>query len=716
MSESTDRILIDLLKTQLGLTEYETLAFVSIIYGKGQPGTVAEASGIPRPKVYGALESLEKQEFIVKTTEGTYEPNMAKLSAIREDTAKITKKYAEFIETLHSYSMAPNRVLSNAKKEIITLLNRLEYSLENDETIIEKIDKSSARHAIMRYQHMFGVFLRESTRERYRILDNYINKSIDYNVKSPDIIARSPTSAMRIGIVLDSQKESIIPRLPALYAAFDLAGCNMGIVITMQSVDSKQAEWFREFSHRIDDEMNFRVISIQAGYVSEIEQILQETDFKWIELKRKLADLEDLLNNAKVESRRLMYKVESIRKDKELYPIEYRSIFADILARIRNDLETIEQLLSQLDDVISRRYGLLDRKVLFSISDLTEIEKRIKYAENNLMEKNKELQNFEEELYSIPSQKNPYIRYGLKLNPFSLSVPLEKPTTIVNQKNATASAHEFLSSVVHGSDDNLMLIIGSQGAGKSHFLHYYANQINTGKFGKALAIKIQCKNNRDIVDLYPQITEGLKYVLQEKNETQLIEIISNILAEAGTPRLVQDLMKILKEIELKLVAEGYNGIFILIDEFENSLPTLHDQSEYLGYSARRTVTPQAISQLDSLTKLSGTGFIIAFRKEDWEVWKGGMKRQVGKIAKKYLVNMEPLTVEDSKIFLSHRLEADEFRSSAIPIEKPKFADEAVKVICEKGRGNPRQMLRYASAAFRKAIKSDNNTILASLID
>jgi hypothetical protein len=67
------------------------------------------------------------------------------------------------------------------------------------------------------------------------------------------------------------------------------------------------------------------------------------------------------------------------------------------------------------------------------------------------------------------------------------------------------------------------------------------------------------------------------------------------------------------------------SIFILVDELENSLPPVQEHQEYLSddINQRKRVksmgTPQAISQLGSLTKLSGVGFIITLRRYDWNL-------------------------------------------------------------------------------------------------
>ena len=138
-------------------------------------------------------------------------------------------------------------------------------------------------------------------------------------------------------------------------------------------------------------------------------------------LKGTLTILEEKINTEKTCNRQLIYKVEMLSKERNPYPDDYSSNFEDILARIKNDLETNDQLLIQLGDIISDHFGLLDRKQLFPAEDLSDLEKRLEDTHDKVKEKEKELANFQDELYSIPSEKNPYNEYGYSLNPFSLS-------------------------------------------------------------------------------------------------------------------------------------------------------------------------------------------------------------------------------------------------------------------------------------------------------
>jgi hypothetical protein len=79
--------------------------------------------------------------------------------------------------------------------------------------------------------------------------------------------------------------------------------------------------------------------------------------------------------------------------------------------------------------------------------------------------------------------------------------------------------------------------------------------------------------------------------------------------------------------------------------------------------------------------------------------------------------MESLSLEDSKQFLMHRLQAEEFRISSNKYDiEPNFNNDAIELIWRKGKGNPRAMLRLANTAFRKSVRKEIKIIEGSLLE
>jgi sugar-specific transcriptional regulator TrmB/Cdc6-like AAA superfamily ATPase len=706
-----DPVFMHILQTQLALTVYETMTFLAIVHGRNQSSAISEFRigdlSVPRPKVYGALDSLSKKGYIVMNSEGSYEPNSTRLAEIKNDAERIAKKYTDFIDSLYSLSVGNTKIVQKVKNDIIDLLDRLGYKIEAE----LKMSRERRKHLEARFWQFRRFVERNSDPRKLRRLDEYLYVA--------DFVAESPNSGIKTGIILDSEEEDIKRRTDAILMSLESSDCSAGIVVVTRPVkkgDISEAEEEAEETHKNVKTFPFSsfrnlklfVTSTEGDYLEKIEHYLNELDLNWSRLKGKLAEIEKDRDKEKQKIRELMYQVDTYLKDTTKYITGYKSTFEDILMRIRNDLDTSDHFLAEIDGHIQDYFNLLGNKNLFPSDDINDTVKELELVHEKLEETERELMNFVSEIYSIPSNSSPYTKHGLRLNPFSLSVPLSKPTTVINQRRPKEICTTFINKIGMGVDTNLMLIMGKQGVGKSHFLNYFANEINKNKFGKAIAVRIRCKSNKDLIDLYLQITEGIKEILEEKQEVALLDQVSRFLDEAGSPRLVQDLMRILKELELIFSTKGYGNLFIMIDEFENTLPPAHKHHLHIGHrSSLRVGTPESISQLDSLSKLSGTGFIVTVREEEFEKWQEQLEKRLSKFEKKFIIYMKPLSYEDARAFLIHRLQDKEFRiygdKHLWVAEPPALSSSDISSIWKKGSGNPRLMLRLASAVFRQLV-------------
>jgi hypothetical protein len=86
-----------------------------------------------------------------------------------------------------------------------------------------------------------------------------------------------------------------------------------------------------------------------------------------------------------------------------------------------------------------------------------------------------------------------------------------------------------------------------------------------------------------------------------------------------------------------------------------------------------------------------------------------------RIEKRYVINIEHLSYDDSKRFLQDRLFLVEFRTEESSSIKIEFNDDAIRKIWGTNNGNPRKMLRQAGTAFSKAIRIGVSKIDASII-
>jgi nucleoside-triphosphatase THEP1 len=311
-------------------------------------------------------------------------------------------------------------------------------------------------------------------------------------------------------------------------------------------------------------------------------------------------------------------------------------------------------------------------------------------------------------------------------------VPLENTSQLIDQDIASEKAIRFIQNVMSGTGDNFLLVTGESGIGKSHFLTYFVQKINDIKstLGKAVAVKVRCKPTRYFISLssvnrwpqkalsdreeseidqYPGITENLKNIFHQEFEQESLNIISKISKNEGTPVRIQDLMKILGSIEQLLKSNGFDASFIIIDEFEKSLPRVHEhKSHHESLSTQiHKVIPSAISQLYSLLRLSGIGFIVSLRKEDWQVWQNVIESRFGN---QNIISLEPLSLENSKTFLRYRLEGEEYKLKTSHPQILALNDDSIEAIWKNARRNPRQMLQLASVALKKAVKTKSDII------
>lgn len=694
---------LELFRVQFDFTLYQALVLISVIFDKSSPTDIAEFSKIPRSKIYENLEFLEQKNFISKNSKGTYELNLARLGPLRLEAEQMMEAYLNFIGSLLNQVQGKN-VFEKLHKDIASLLEKLGYRIEKGEQIAFKVKGELEKEY---FEALYRSYLLKVNKPKYRIKPSYY-QGLDVQKRIPDLITESPTTGIRTGIFLASNKDIIATYISSL-AYSHILSYNIIILVTPSPLDSRDRSVIYN-DHRSNVEINL----VSYG-IEEIEEICKRTDVKWSILKNNLVNLDMKQENVKIQNRDLIFKINKIFKDLANHTL-YKDTFEDILIRMKNDLELEEQLLSQTEEFIRSHFILLEGKELFKEEELTKVEKTLENIRDKLNEKDKEILNFEDEIFSVPKENNPYIKFGYKLNPFSLWVPLEKPNIIINQQNSRKIMDNFLHQVNIGSEANLLLITGVQGVGKSHFQHYYYNKINEDKNNKSIAIKIQCKHNRDIVDLYPQITEGLKKILFEKGEAELMEKISVVISNYGTPRLIQDLMKLLRELNLHLLENGYKSLYLFIDELENSFPPNRGSITTNQIDMRkRSNVPQSILQLASLSMTSGLGFIVTIRYEDWKDWEQEIYDRIRKVEPGYIIKLNPLSFEDTNKFLDHRLSQKEFRLTQDNSKNEfSFEGEVVKSIWVASNGNPRKMLRMAGILFRKAIQKEVFRITSNL--
>lgn len=76
----------------------------------------------------------------------------------------------------------------------------------------------------------------------FKLRNQIAHGNIEERFRSPDFIAESPNSGIRIGIVIHPQEAGITNMLPMIYASFDILDCNAGIIIRSSSAELQHEE------------------------------------------------------------------------------------------------------------------------------------------------------------------------------------------------------------------------------------------------------------------------------------------------------------------------------------------------------------------------------------------------------------------------------------------------------------------------------------------
>jgi chromosomal replication initiation ATPase DnaA len=255
-----------------------------------------------------------------------------------------------------------------------------------------------------------------------------------------------------------------------------------------------------------------------------------------------------------------------------------------------------------------------------------------------------------------------------------------------------------VEEMMAGSSRNFVFICAEEGMGKTHFLNFYATRINSKEFGNAIALRLNCKPRSDIIDLYTQISLYISRLVDSKI---LKREILKILEISGTPKNITDLISLLRSLNSNIMDSGYQCMFLMIDDFENTLPT-----EFTA------ITPRSILQLTELIRLENMGIVLAMRERSWETWNKEIRRRIPKVGRYGLIKLKKFGPDETRELLRYRVEEKDEQS----IKEPPQFDQTVSMkICESGQGVPRQIITIAREVFRIAIL-ESKKITLELVD
>lgn len=323
-------------------------------------------------------------------------------------------------------------------------------------------------------------------------------------------------------------------------------------------------------------------------------------------------------------------------------------------------------------------------------ANIVEIKDKIVALRENVQRKIHALDQLSEDLAGYLRGEKKYAEYGFSTNPFVFTVPPEYPKDIVDQEVAQEKMTRFVGSMIEGSTKNFVFLIADEGMGKTHTLNFFAKNINEGKFGKAIALRLNCRPRSDIIDLYPQIHYSMSNIPRSEI---LGEEVIRILETSGVPKSITDFLRILRTINSHLITAGCKGVFLMIDDFENTLP-----------STETAITPRSILQLSDLARLENIGFIIAIREKYWKNWIEDIRTRIPRIRRTDIIRLKKFTPKETSELINFRL--SEYKDLKETKKPPVFNLDVTSRICRAAKGVPRAIITIAREVFRLAVGED----------
>jgi DNA-binding MarR family transcriptional regulator len=682
-----DPKLVDLLKAILDINQYEALTLIALaLTNESIAPRIADVTGIPRSKIYLTISSLEKKKLVEKQKDG-YRSNAANIVRLQGITEDLTKNFQKFVEKLAAYSGAPSKTVGIISEVMKRVLTQNGYHISKPESV---------KHYITMNTDRYYRFLRYSNAERYlskidpRSREELLQKLSPTNIEGiVEFVGESSTSGAKVStIILTKEKLDMYKELTylAIATASEYIGCEASIVAVLPEIDSNKMG-----AERMDSEAKIHLVSAnETDFEEKITSILVDLDKNWRDSKRELDNISSEIMDLKRMLTSTLDNTYTLNRAVRESAGKYGKRYQEIMNRIETDLVNSDDLLSNIRNEYERLSERLESHRRFpNAVEIKAIKDKTSVLRESVQRKIQALDQLSEDLTSYLRGEKKYAKYGFSINPFVFTVPDEYPDRIVNQVQAQEKLNSFALNMTQGSIRNFLFLVASEGMGKTHTLNYFAKKVNDGKFGKALALRLNCRPKSDIIDLYPQITHAISSSSTPDNFKQEV---THILEASGVPKSATDFLRVLREINTTLITLGYKGVFLMIDDFENTLPT-----------EETSITPRSVLQLGDLAKLENIGFTVAVREEYWKIWHTEIKRRLTKVTKTDIVALTTFTDKETLELIEQRL--SEYKEPEAK-KLPTFSLSVVTQICKAANGVPRNIVAIAREVFRLSVSGE----------
>ncbi|MDV3103779.1 AAA family ATPase [Thermococcus waiotapuensis] len=293
-----------------------------------------------------------------------------------------------------------------------------------------------------------------------------------------------------------------------------------------------------------------------------------------------------------------------------------------------------------------------------------------------------------QELKVYPVQT--YEIYGLSKNPFEqlASEGIEEVEAIHVYQEVDMRLSMILSEVIGNKSSIALSIVGPLGMGKTQRLKSIAKAIEK-EGGKAIYVKV---DTSDILKL----TRDIFYALNPpKSRTNIF--LENLSRRLGFIDRLEKMLSDTKEYKSRDIAEllveqlkKYPYSALLLDELENM------------QGAREQEKIQFFEMLRHVISTMPPGCVVAFASvpEAYEEYSKIFPAFFMRLH--YEFKLRPMSVEETFELVKKRLNRVRIRDTDKPLYP--FTDEAIRLIHDLAKGNPRQILRLLHYVLSEAAK------------
>ncbi|CAB49122.1 ATP-binding protein [Pyrococcus abyssi] len=289
-------------------------------------------------------------------------------------------------------------------------------------------------------------------------------------------------------------------------------------------------------------------------------------------------------------------------------------------------------------------------------------------------------------IYASPS----YEVYGLSKNPFIelASEGIEDIESIHVYQEVDMKISSLVSDVIGNRSSLTLSIVGPLGMGKTQRLKSIARVIEE-KGGKVIYLKV---DTTDILKITRDIFSSLK---PPKSRTNIF--IENLSRKLGFITRLEKMLSSVDEYKSRDIAEmltqelsKYPYSALLLDELEN-MSGASEREKILFFEMLR----HFISNLPP-----GCIFAFACIPEAYEEYSKQFPAFFMRLH--YEFKLRPMSYQEVIELVKKRLAKVRIRDTADPLYP--FTEDAIKLIHELGKGNPRQILRLLNYVLTEAVK------------